>query len=174
MEYPKFTTEHKSLMVKYFTKELFEELKSKKTANGFTILDVVNSGVENPDSGIGAYAGDEESYRTFGLLFDPIIEEYHGFSKDDMHKSNLNPDDLNAPNPDPDGEYIVSTRIRVGRNLDQLPLGPAISDDQRNIVEQSVSGALNSLEGKLSGKYYPLNGMSQEDSASLIADHLSV
>ena len=171
MNYPKFTPEHKSLMAKYLTKEVYEELKDAKTTNGFTILDVVNSGVKNPDSGIGAYAGDEESYTTFGSFFDPIIEEYHGFSKTDMHKSNLNPDDLNAPNPDPEGKFIVSTRIRVGRNLDQLPLGPAISDDQRNLVEKSVSGALSSLEGNLSGKYYPINGMSEADSASLIADH---
>ncbi|MEA1982974.1 MAG: arginine kinase, partial [Campylobacterota bacterium] len=120
MQYPKFTPEHKSLMAKYLTKEVFEALKSKKTSSGFSILDAVNSGVKNPDSGIGAYAGDEESYTTFGLLFDPIIEEYHGFCKDDTHKSNLNPDDLNAPNPDPQGKFIISTRIRVGRNLDQL------------------------------------------------------
>jgi creatine kinase/arginine kinase len=171
MKYPTLTQEHKSLMAKYLTPEVFEILKDKKTASGFTILDVVNSGVKNPDSGIGAYAGDAESYTTFAEFFDPIIEEYHGFSKTDMHKSNLNPDDLNAPNPDPKGEYIVSTRIRVGRNLDALPLGPAISDEQRNFVEKSVSEALSSLDGKLSGKYYPLNGMSEEVSASLIADH---
>lgn len=171
MHYPDFTPEHKSLMAKYLTKEVFEELKDAKTANGFTILDVVNSGVQNPDSGIGAYAGDAESYTTFGSFFDPIIEEYHGFSQEDTHKSNLNPDDLIAPNPDPEGKYVVSTRIRVGRNLDALPLGPAISDEQRNAVEKTVSGALSSLEGKLSGKYYPINGMSEADSASLIADH---
>ena len=171
MGYPKFTQDHKSLMAKYLTIEVYEELKDAKTINGFGILDAVNSGVQNPDSGIGAYAGDEESYTTFGLFFDPIIEEYHGFTKEDMHKSNLNPDDLNAPNPDPEGEFIVSTRIRVGRNLDALPLGPAISDEQRNAVEKTVSTALSSLQGNLSGKYYPINGMSEADSASLIADH---
>ena len=171
MNYPKFTPQDKSLMAKYLTKEVFQELKDKKTLNGFTILDVVNSGVQNPDSGIGAYAGDRESYRVFASLFDAIIEDYHGFSKTDMHKSNLNPDDLKAPNPDPKGEYIVSTRIRVGRNLDALPLGPAISDSQRNSVETKVSTALSSMSGDLAGKYYPLDGMSEEVSASLIAEH---
>ena len=171
MSYPKFTPDHKSLMAKYLTPEVFEALKDVKTANGFTITDVINSGVQNPDSGIGAYAGDSESYTAFGEFFDPIIEEYHGFSKSDMHQSNLNPDDLIAPNPDPEGKYIVSTRIRVGRNLDNLPLGPAISDEQRNEVERIVSEALSSLTGSLSGKYYPIAGMSEEDSASLISDH---
>ena len=30
MNYPNFTTEHKSLMRKYLTKDVFEELKDKK------------------------------------------------------------------------------------------------------------------------------------------------
>ena len=171
MNYPNITAKHTSLMAKYLTPETFEELKTLKTSNGFTLQNAINSGVKNPDSGIGVYAGDAESYSLFAPLFDAIIEDYHGFSTTDTHKSNLNPDDLNAPNPDPDGEYIVSTRIRVGRNLDQLPLGPAISDSQRVLVEKSVSEVLKSLSGDLAGKYYPIAGMSEEDSASLIEDH---
>jgi creatine kinase/arginine kinase len=171
MEYPNLTQEHTSLMAKFLTKEMFEELKELQTSNGFRLTDAINSGVKNPDSGIGVYAGDEESYSLFSPLFDKIIEEYHGFSKSDMHKSNLNPNDLNAPNPDSKGEYILSTRIRVGRNLEELPLGPAISDEQRTAVERTVSDVLKSLEGDLAGKYYPLDGMSQEDSDSLIKEH---
>ena len=171
MDYPNFTKEHKSLMAKYLSKEVFEELKDLKTTNGFTLEKAIKSGIDNPDSGIGVYAGDIESYTVFGALFDPIIEEYHGFLKSDMHKSNLNPDDLNAPNLDLKNEYIVSTRIRVGRNLADFPLGPAISKEQRDEVESVVSSALNSLEGSLEGKYFPLLGMSEEDRLSLVQDH---
>ncbi len=170
-EFPIFSKECTSQLSKHLTKEVFEALKDKKTSNGFTLQQAINSGVLNLDSGIGVYAGDEESYELFAPLFDPIIEEYHGFCKNDKHKSNLNPDDLNAPNPDVDGEFIVSTRIRVGRNVADLPLGPAISKEQRNAIEKQVSGVLNSLSGKLSGTYYPLDGMSKADSAQLIADH---
>ena len=145
-EFPTFPEGCKSQLCKHLSQEVFDTLKDKETANGFTLQQAINSGVKNPDSGIGVYAGDEESYETLAPLFDPIIQEYHGFSKDDKHKSNLNPDDLNAPNPDPDGEYIVSTRIRVGRNVADLPLGPAISREQRNDVERQVSGALNALK----------------------------
>jgi len=170
-EYPNALLDSKSLLAKYLTPEIFELLKDKKTPNGFTLGEAIHSGVENLDSGIGAYVGDEESYEVFAPLFDPIIEEYHGFSKDDKHKSNLNADDLKAPNPDPKGEYILSTRIRVGRNVKDLPLGPAISKEQRDWVESQVSEVLNSFEGSLGGKYYPLNNMSEEDRDSLIADH---
>ena len=169
--FPTFPKECKSLLCKYLSPEVFEALKNKKTANGFTLHDAIHSGVVNPDSGIGVYAGDAESYTLFAPLFDPIIEEYHGFLPTDKHVSNLNPDDLNAPNPDPDGKYIISTRIRVGRNVEALPLGPAISKEQRNQVEREVSEALKAMRGFLVGRYYPLKGMDDETRASLIADH---
>ena len=169
--YPKELEASKSLLAKYLTKEVFEQLKEKSTSNGFTLKDAINSGVQNPDSGIGAYAGDEESYTVFAPLFDAIIKDYHGFDKDDKHKSNLNPDDLEAQNPDPEGKYILSTRIRVGRNAKDLPLGPAISSEQRKTIEKTVSGVLSNFSGELSGKYYPLNNMSEENSKSLIKDH---
>jgi len=169
--YPKLPDDCTSMLCKHLTKEVFEALKDKKTSSGFTLNDAINSGVKNIDSGIGVYAGDAESYELFSALFDPIIEDYHGFTKDDVHKSNLNPDDLNAPNPDPEGKYIVSTRIRVGRNVDNLPLGPAITREQRNKIEKDVSEALTSMKGNLAGTYYPLNGMSEEVRAELIADH---
>ena len=170
-EFPSFPNDCKSLLCKHLTKDMFEQLKNKKTAYGFTLQKAINSGVQNLDSGIGVYAGDIESYETFAPLFDGIIKEYHGFEKEDLHQSNLNPDDLNAPNPDVDGKYIISTRIRVGRNFANMPLGPAITKKQRDEIEQRTSQALNALEGKLKGTYYPIDGMSEEVSQNLISDH---
>jgi len=40
---------------------------------------------------------------------------------------------------------IVSTRIRVGRNLADVPLGPGITKEQRKMVETKVSGVLKGL-----------------------------
>ena len=171
MQYPNFPKECQSLLCKYLSSEVFEELKDKKTGFGFTLERAINSGVKNIDSGIGVYAGDEESYEVFSSLFNPIIQEYHAFTTTDSHKSNLNPANLSAPNPDPEGKYIVSTRIRVGRNLDKFPLGPAISDVQRKEVEEKVSTALSALTNTLAGKYYPLLGMSEEIQNKLIEDH---
>lgn len=171
MNYPNFPNDCNSLLSRYLTPEVFEALKDKITSNGFTLEQAINSGVENLDSGIGVYAGDQDSYTVFAALLDPIIEDYHGFGKEDSHKSNLNPEDLNAPNPDPEGKYIVSTRIRVGRNVDHLPLGPGIAKEQRDQVESSVVEGLHTLEGELAGDYYPLLGMSKEIQENLIKDH---
>ncbi|MBL0721349.1 MAG: arginine kinase [Sulfurovum sp.] len=171
MNYPNFPHNCKSMLCKHLTEENFQELKDKKTANGFTFKQAINSGIVNIDSSIGVYAGDKESYTIFDKLFDPIINDYHGFGKEDKHTSNLNSNDLNAPNPDPDGEYIVSTRIRVGRNMDNMPLGPAISKEQRDKVEASVVEGLSTLDGELKGDYFPLLGMSKEIQDDLIKDH---
>ncbi len=169
--FPDFPKSCKSQLCAHLTPEIYQALQGRSTVNGFTIDDAIRSGVENIDSGIGVYAGDLESYTLFATLFDPIIESYHGFRQSDTHQSNLNPDDLQAPNPDPEGEYILSTRIRVGRNVADLPLGPAITKAQRNKVESEVSAALNSLTGSLSGSYYSLGDMSEEIRKQLIEDH---
>ena len=171
MTYPTQLSNSNSLLAKYLTSEIFELLKDKKTSNGYTLKQAINSGVKNPDSGIGVYAGDEESYIVFKELFDPIIQEYHGFSSTDKHTSNLNIEDLNAPNPDPKNKYIVSTRIRVGRNIKDIPLGTLITKEQRDKVEKDVSNVLLNFTDELSGSYYPLNNMSEKDRASLIEDH---
>ena len=170
-KFPTLPSDCTSMLCKHLSKTLFEALKDKKTSHGFTLHDAINSGLENIDSSIGVYAGDAESYDIFAGLFDPIIQEYHSFSKEDKHKSNLNPDALDAPNPDPEGRYILSTRIRVGRNVKNMPLGPAITSAQRKQVEQDVSKALKAMRGSLAGKYYPLAGMSEKVREALILDH---
>jgi hypothetical protein len=38
---------------------------------------LIQSGVDNLDSGIGVYAGDESTYSLFAPLLDPILHEYH-------------------------------------------------------------------------------------------------
>lgn len=75
-------SDSKSLLKKYLTKEVFDNLKNKKTPSfGSTLLDVIQSGLENHDSGVGIYAPDAEAYTTFAELFDPIIEGKFNFRR---------------------------------------------------------------------------------------------
>jgi arginine kinase len=62
-----------------------------------------------------------------------------------------------------DAAMIVSTRIRVGRNLAEFPLGPGISKDQRDQVEAYVTKACKTFTGELEGTYYSLATMSKEE-----------
>lgn len=46
---------------------------------------------------VGCVAGDEETYDVFKDLLDPIIEDRHGgYKPSDKHKTDLNPDNLQA------------------------------------------------------------------------------
>ena len=169
--FPKFPDDCRSLLNRYLTREVFDALKDKSTVNGFNFEQMIHSGLVNLDSGIGVYAGDEESYTTFAALFDPIIADYHQFDQTTRHCSNLNTNDLVAPELDPSREYVISTRIRVGRNLANFPLGPNITRQQRNTVESSVSTVLQGLSGQFAGEYFPLAKISAEDRERLINDH---
>lgn len=91
------------------------------------------------DSGIGVYAGSHDSYKVFAPLMDKIIEDYHKHKKNDKHTSNMDSSKLNAPPfAEEDGAMIISTRIRVGRNLADYPLGPGVTKEQRNEIMDKV------------------------------------
>ena len=147
-----------------------ERLEKLVTAHGWTLEKAIQTGKDNPDSSIGIYAGDPESYTVFAEIFDPIIKEYHKY---DMtgHKSDFSLAGLPTENLDPEGKYVVSTRIRVGRNFAKFAFPSAISAEDRASLEKEAVTALETLQGDLSGKYYSLGDMSEEVRAQMVADH---
>lgn len=162
----------KSLVKKYLTKEVLDELKTKKTAMGATLLDVCQSGFANLDSGVGVYAPDAESYTLFAPLFNPIIEDYHGgFKSTDKHPPKNFGDVSTMGNLDPEGAFVISTRVRCGRSLQGYPFNPCLTEAQYKEMEEKISSTLSSLSGELKGTYYPLTGMSKEVQQKLIDDH---
>ena len=162
----------KMLLKKYLTQDVYNALRAKKTKSGFTLANLINSGLKNLDSSNGVYAGDEESYTLFGPLLNPIIEEYHSpYKLADGHTPDMNPEKMDAPDLDPEGRFIRSTRIRVARNLKGYNLTPNMSKAERIDLEQKIVGVLNSLTGDLAGKYYPLSGMDEQTRQQLVNDH---
>lgn len=165
-------SDSKSLLKKYLTREVFDALKEKKTSFGSTLLDCVQSGFENHDSGVGIYAPDAEAYSLFADLFDPIIEDYHkGFKKTDSHPPSDFGDVTTFGNVDPDGTFVISTRVRCGRSLEGYPFNPCLTEAQYKEMEEKVSTTLKGLEGELKGTYYPLTGMDKAVQQQLIDDH---
>lgn len=166
-------SDSKSLLKKYLTKEVFDNLKEKKTPTfGSTLLDCIQSGLENHDSGVGIYAPDAEAYTVFADIFDPIIEDYHGgFKKTDKHPQRDFGDVNCFSNLDPNNEFIISTRVRCGRSLQGYPFNPCLTEAQYKEMEEKVSSTLSGLEGELKGKFYPLTGMEKAVQQQLIDDH---
>jgi len=162
MNFPIFLEESTSVAKKHLTKSIFNALKDKKTPNGFSLSMALASGIKNHDSGIGIYAGDAESYAVFSALFSPIIEEYHDVTPGTIHVTDSSV--VHLPDPDPHHQYILSTRIRVARNLAGYPFTPFIREEPRKIVTQKIIKALESLPEKLTGVYISMDpGQGQED-----------
>lgn len=165
-------SDSKSLLKKHLTREVFDQVKNLKTSFGSTLLDCIQSGIENLDSGFGIYAPDAEAYSLFAPIFDPMIGEYHGgFAKDAKHPPRDFGDLSHFGDVDPTGEFVVSTRVRCGRSLDGYPFNPCLTEAQYKEMEQKVSTTLSGLEGELKGKFYPLTGMEKSVQQQLIDDH---
>lgn len=54
---------------------------------------------------------------------------------------------------------VNSTRIRVGRNFADFPLGPGVTKEQRLEIMNKVVEACGNFEDDLKGKFYPLETM---------------
>ena len=137
--FPVFPSGTKSLLSKHLSRDIWNKYHDQKDKYGFSFKQAIFSGCKNTDSGIGVYAGSDDSYDKFAEFFDLIVDDYHKHKKADKHVSNMDASILNAPPfPAEDAKMIKSTRIRVGRNLDGFPLGPGITNEQRVKIEKSV------------------------------------
>ncbi|KAI5767713.1 CKB protein [Gulo gulo luscus] len=166
---------HNNHMAKVLTPELYADLRAKSTPSGFTLDDVIQTGVDNPGHPyimtVGCVAGDEESYDVFKELFDPIIEDRHGgYKPGDEHKTDLNPDNLQGGD-DLDPNYVLSSRVRTGRSIRGFCLPPHCSRGERRAIEKLAVEALSSLDGDLAGRYYALKSMTEAEQQQLIDDH---
>lgn len=180
----------KSLLKKHLTREVFDELKDKKTRMGAGLLDVIKSGLDNHDSGIGIYAADAECYTTFAPLFNAVIEDYHGGFNPDRHVhpptdfGNLS----DFVNVDPEGKYVVSTRVRCGRSIAEFPMNPCMTEQNYRDMQSKVASVFQNVFNKdtneaskeagnegimteFKGTFYPLEEMSKETEERLIKEH---
>lgn len=88
------------------------------------------SGCMHLKSHCGIYASDPDAYDTFADVFYPVIREYHKVDKlehpapDFGDLNNLGFGDL-----DPKGDFINSTRIRVGRSHANYGFPPTTSKE---------------------------------------------
>uniref|UniRef100_A0A8C9YKS7 creatine kinase n=1 Tax=Sander lucioperca TaxID=283035 RepID=A0A8C9YKS7_SANLU len=166
---------HNNHMAKVLNKEIYGKLRGKSTPSGFTLDDVIQTGVDNPGHPfimtVGCVAGDEESYEVFKDLLDPIISDRHGgYKPTDKHKTDLNFENLKGGD-DLDPNYVLSSRVRTGRSIKGFTLPPHNSRGERRGIEKLSIEALSSLEGEFKGKYYPLSGMTDAEQEQLINDH---
>ncbi|EDW80113.1 uncharacterized protein Dwil_GK24279 [Drosophila willistoni] len=166
-------SDSKSLLKKHLSKDIFNRLKKSSTPSFHsTLLDCIRSGLCNHDSGVGIYAPDAEAYKTFADIFDPIIEDYHkGFRKTDKHPESCFGHGKDFPNLDPENKFIVSTRVRCGRSVQNFPFNPCLTEYDYGELECMIANALGTLSGEYSGAYMPLINMDKSQQQKLIDEH---
>ncbi|XP_051539167.1 creatine kinase S-type, mitochondrial-like isoform X1 [Myxocyprinus asiaticus] len=166
---------HNNCMASALTPAIYAKLRDKITPNNWTLDQCIQTGVDNPGhpfiKTVGMVAGDEESYEVFAEIFDPVIKNRHnGYDP----KTMKHPTDLDASKITSgmfDERYVLSSRVRTGRSIRGLSLPPACSRSERREVERVVIQALAGLKGDLTGCYYSLTEMTEDEQQRLINDH---
>ncbi|KAF1673793.1 KCRB kinase, partial [Pygoscelis papua] len=176
-EFPDLSV-HNNHMAKVLTLDLYKKLRDKQTSSGFTLDDVIQTGVDNPGNGRGP-----------GLVLSghvPCCDLTNQFP--DTSIINIKMAQLNNQRLPPDEEYPdLSTHNNHMAKVLTLDLYKKLRDRVTpsgftldDVIQtghcwfhpksDSLS-ALGSLEGDLKGKYYALRNMTDAEQQQLIDDH---
>jgi hypothetical protein len=170
-------SEHTSLCAQVCTQELWDKYKDKVSSGPakWTLARAVNSGVLYPHSFVGCHAGDVESYDDFKDFFYEVITRYHkGFDVNTTkHVCDMDPAKITVSLSESAQQKIISTRIRVARNLSMFPLNPGADETVRPAICEMMEKVYASIpaSNSLSGTMYRHTTMSDEQRQGLIDDH---
>ncbi len=143
-------------------------LLCKKTQFNSTLIDCLQSALENPDTICGLYASDGDCYELFRCIFWPVIMDYHKidlrnliFKHDfgDYHHIEDFSSELN--------NQILSIRIRLNRSIQGYPMIPKLTNDQLLEIEERIRNALEYFDQDLQGEYYSLKDINEIDQNKL-------
>ena len=151
-----------SLLTRYLTDAHRAELSKRVTANGIRLEDVIRSGLRHPDSSVGVYAPDSQSYEVFRELFGPILQNFRAPSW--RHCGDLAC--LNRA-------AVVSTRIRMARNLAGHVFPAGMARSERLCVEEKIAQACLGLAPDFEGTVTPLQHLQQGRLDAMITQRLA-
>lgn len=146
----------------------------------WSLARAINTGVMYPESFVGCHAGDAESWDDFKDFFYPVIEAYHeGFSMtkgsnlEGTPSERMDPSKISVELSKSAQEKIISTRIRIARNLAMFPLNPGGSKESRIKICTLMRRVYDAIpaEDELKGEMFLHSTMSDEQRQGLIDDH---
>jgi len=173
---------HTSLCAQACTPEVWDKYKDVASSGPakWTLARAINTGVIYPESFVGCHAGDRESYDEFRDFFYPVIEKYHtGFSMEQggapegSPAERMDPAKIGVDLSDSAKDKIVSTRIRVARNLSMFPLNPGGSRQSREEIAALMAKVYARIPASsdLAGEFFLHTTMSDAARQALIDDH---
>ncbi|CAF4461108.1 unnamed protein product, partial [Adineta steineri] len=118
-----------------------------------TIDDVIQWGVDNPGvpsrQYFGVSAGDEETYKMFSDLFDPLIQIRYNYGPGSRQYHDVDITKLNFPFESDTtfdiNKYILSSRIRITRNLASYTFPTFSTRAERRRVEGKLNKVFEQL-----------------------------
>ncbi len=134
-----------NLMARHFDGDYFRGLKENEKVR---LLKICASGIENPDSAMGAYAMNPDDYDLFTPQLDPMIRDFHGIPAQSRiaQQHDWNVENASCNLAAIDGQLKdVSMRVRVARNVASFPLPGAMSKEQRVAFEEVAASAFAKL-----------------------------
>lgn len=164
---PTFPSGSKCLLQKHLTPALFKQLADKVSSSsnssssgssgGVGLGTVIKSAVACPEGGVGAFAGDEGCFDTFGPLFRPLVSELHsgsGYkpgSGPKAHPRALDPVKLQTPKSSLAGMEAGANVVRhitlvATRSLGGVKFAPALDSNSRVGVEKRLQAALATIK----------------------------
>jgi len=169
---------HCSHMAEYITPEMFDKYKNIKSGGlgEWTFARAINTGVMFPRAYMGIHAGDPESYDTFIDMYKPCVERYHtGFKwdKEHAHRTDLKVSSVTEDLTPAAKKLIVSSRIRVARNLAApFIMNPNGTSESRIAVLDMVRKCAETFPPELEGTVYAHADLTPEEEKQLIDDHI--
>lgn len=134
-----------NLMACYFDEEFFRSLDRSAQQR---LARIIVSGIENPDSQMGAYAMASDDYDVFAPIMEPMIRAFHAIPKSEkiqqIHDWNTDGISWDLGSIDPRLKE-VSMRVRVARNVSTFPLTGAMNRKQRLELEKIAVNAFEEL-----------------------------
>lgn len=158
------------LAKKHLTEAYWRKARDLRSKSGCTLRSMLRSGVEHPDSEIGVYAGDADCYEVFSGFLDPLLADFHGMADNPAHVRNCT--DAAPGKWTLRADEILSSRVRVARNLRDYPFAPRISGQMRAELESVVARALKRLPRAWGGTYYSFATMGSDQRVGLSKHNL--
>ncbi len=154
-----------NLMARHFDEDYFRSLDDPSRQR---LRRIISSGIENPDSQMGAYAMYPEDYDQFAPMLDPMIRDFHGIPAETAiaHKTDWDTGAMSCDLAAIDGRLKdVSMRVRVARNVSAFPLPGAMSKEQRVALENLAARAFARLadDPAFGGRYLSITPGSADE-----------
>ena len=151
-----------SLLSRHLNDALRAKLTERVTPGGFRLEDVIRSGLCHPESSVGIYAPDFQSYQVFRELFEPVLQDLQAPLR-------VRPESLVCLNP----AAVVSTRIRVARNLAGHAFPAGMSRPERLSVEAKIVRACSALAAQFPGWIRSMGEIPRSAFGSMVARRLA-